>query len=474
MSELSTGILVFFVLAALVSLGVTAVTGKVKPAFQPHQSDWMILGALVLPFAGLLGLGNTFQLGESADILYFTGTVVLCWLLYQLQLPSSIRGTLLLLGAVGVTLPALPEEGTVLILNALLWGLLAWKLAETFYYRSQTDGDDVLPGLTWLLGAYWMVLTGYPLKTALYLGILLGALGISLLLRHVDRLPVKLPERFMAKPLLTAVIGALGLLILITNVLWAPTFGKWACLYGFGIFLGFFLNVVQSLDDQALKPHKVLLVLVGIGLGTLVASRMFGTFGWVVLTGAMLVALRPGMVLAAAAFLLTRTLLQVFIVQHNPNVTGINITHPYTSAALYASILLVFLLPLFYKSSDSPLKHWVTVAGLGLLVPALAMYFFHAEPTGSLLTGTVVSALMVVAAGPLLSAETQNPFRDNLLWWIAFMVSTGLVGSGLIELGNVALRSTRLMVLGAIAVLLLAAWAGIQKFGSGRPSVNVS
>ena len=64
--------------------------------------------------------------------------------------------------------------------------------------------------------------------------------------------------------------------------------------------------------------------------------------GLLVLAPTTMVALRPNVAIFAGLFWTVRVLLQAFVVQYNPNVTGINLMHSYTSAALYGDLCLFY------------------------------------------------------------------------------------------------------------------------------------
>ena len=80
-----------------------------------------------------------------------------------------------------------------------------------------------------------------------------------------------------------------------------------------------------------------------VGICTLVASRLFGMEGLLILAAATVVAPIPGSALIAGLFWSSRALLQSYVSQFNPNVTGVNLMHNYASAALYAGFLVIIL-----------------------------------------------------------------------------------------------------------------------------------
>src|SRR6185369_9754581 len=89
--------------------------------------------------------------------------------------------------------------------------------------------------------------------------------------------------------------------------------------------------------------------LIVIGIFTLLASRLFGTVGVLVMAATTLVAIRGGVAQIAALFWITKTFAHAFTEQFNPNVTGINLTHPYSAAGLYAGFLIVVFASVLFR-----------------------------------------------------------------------------------------------------------------------------
>jgi len=192
----------------------------------------------------------------------------------------------------------------------------------------------------------------------------------------------------------------------------------------------------------------------------------------------------------AALFLLGRVMLQAFLSQYSANVTGINITHPYASAALYVGFAIMLLLPaglnvlqskmqgneVLAESESSTLQSnfnplaSVLLGGTSLLVAGLANFFLHGEATASLLLALLVSGLGVSFFAAFNDAQSRVIPMFATLLTLAGVLATPEI----LDWGNSAEKAQKLVVLGiALAVIVLVGFV-TQQFGSGRKPVQVS
>jgi hypothetical protein len=276
---------------------------------------------------------------------------------------------------------------------------------------------------------------------------------------------------------LLAVVGGLATMLLTRNGLLQPDALKfWPCLYGGGILLAFLAEGLLAQPDAPSKDKlpQVLVTLAVIGLGTLVGSRLFGTLGWVVLAVAFLTLPSPRIAGVAVFFWLARTLVQGFSYQYNLNLTGINLTHTYVTAAQFAGVTLMLLIPAMARSWKQSAAVPLLLTGLAVLLPALSNYFLHAEAAGSLLLALMTGAVPLTVIAPLLLSETEAVVVRPLVPLTLVCATGALATAPLLELGQFATREDQLQVLAgslvAIGLLVFLLYRSL----SGRDSVKVA
>src|SRR4030095_12104464 len=183
-----------------------------------------------------------------------------------------------------------------------------------------------------------------------------------------------------------------------------------------------------------------------VGALTLVATRLFGMTGLLVLAATTVVAATPGSALIAALFWASRVLLQAYVLQYNPNVTGINMMHTYTTAAAYAGVLAILVLSVLIKEVRDRRVLSAIFLGTACVPPCAANYFLHSEPTGSLLVSIGVTAVLTALLSPALYQE-QGADQENLLLVPALVTTLALVSHELIALGDDTSSQDRLVVM---------------------------
>jgi hypothetical protein len=239
------------------------------------------------------------------------------------------------------------------------------------------------------------------------------------------------------------------------------------------MFCAYLFQNVDVEGEQTVTATVGIQQLIVIGVLTLVAARFFGAWGMLMLVPAAILPVRGGVAQYAGLFFLSRVLLQGFVTDYNANVTGINLTHAYTGAALYAGfIVMAILFMLLRELTDRRVRAGVFLAA-GALVPMAADFYLHAEPASSLLVATTCAGVMLAVLGPALQRTEKPVGFGNLLLVPSMMAVAGITYGGLIETGVNATNETRLGIIGgAVALAVIAAliaWFISRQDASKKP-----
>ncbi len=441
--------------------------------WRPDLAAWGGFAAVLAPFLLLLAAAQFLKIGAGESLCYLAVGAVLPFVLTRLNIPPRLMGILLLATMVLITW-FFKDAAAAPACFALLGGLTVWKSAENLLLKNESNLEDILPAFIWLVGLNWVRTVLPQAHYASQEGLLLGALAVVLLLR-VLQTPLLPNDKLYIKRFMLAATGGLGLLIVITKLLLTPQLSSMAVLLGAGVFVAYLLDAMYGTEEKSYGPTEAITVLVIVGIMTLVASRLFGNFGLLVLAPAMLVGQRSGFAHAAALFLVTRALLQGYVYNYVQNVTGINIMHAYTAAALFAGFLIPAVVSISIR--DVTDRRWLITIFLSVsaIAPLFANYFLHEEPTGSLLMAVTVAAMLFVTLGPVLYRKPV-PGHDNVLLVPAQMASFALLSSGLIGLGNEGTGEEKIKILlYCAAVVLIFSMVLYWLFTkSGRKPVEVS
>lgn len=479
MVTLSTSILWLFAIACLVSLVIPFLRDKVvgKLTYKEMAPSLPQFLFVVLPMAAIFGIASQFGVNVANTLPYFLGAAAAVFLLSRINMPAQLSGIMLLVGAFLFT-NGTPVEGFLVPASALMFGLLSWKIADNFLFKSSYD--DVLPAVIWLAGTMWIRLSSEGADMVMHESLLLGVISVCLLIRTIFHVVTQFMEDdvYYLKRTVLATTGGLCLLIVITKLLTAPDLAKVAALVGAGmlatfIFAGRAIPVSDPPADdptapKPLDPYASLLgtngigMLIAIGILLLVATRLWGTLGLVLLAPTALVAAWPGPAQYPGLFFTLRTLLQVFILSFNSNVTGINIMHAYTGAALYAGFIIMAILTLLLRDIlDRRILTAIYLAA-GVMVPLGANYFLHAEPTSSLLVSSTVAAVLLAAIAPTMQQPSTAKGYENIMLLPALMIASGITTSGLLEAGatsTIQLKATMLGYgIGLLVVVAIVCW----------------
>lgn len=427
-------------------------------------SSWRPLLFTVLPIAGLLLFGKLGNLTMVNCAPYFVGAALLAYVLSQANFSGEIRSLLLLMASVALT-TFMPTEYQNPMLGTM-GGLLAWKLTENLMHKPESRLDDVLAPMVWLTTVYWAKLTLPEVPGILAQCVVLSTLFVAVFIRWVQ--PILLPrDTIYLKRLMLALTGGLALLIVFTKVLTSSTLTNTVILGGSGFMLTYLLQSLdRSVDDTPNLARGIKNVLL-VGIATLAATRLFGMQGLLVLAAATVLAPLPGSALVAGFFFLSRVLIECYVFAYNQNVTGINLMHTYTSAALYAGFLMVVLGSVFIKDLKSRVVLTCIFLGSIIVLPAATNFFLHPEPTSSFLVSlgvaSVLASLLAPAIYPSFAAD-----QENLILLPAVGSVVAIASYELIEIGNNATTHDRLMALGGIAALV-AILAVISKLATSPP-----
>lgn len=388
----------------------------------------------------------------------FLGGLVLTWLLSVLKLPGHLRGLALLGASVCFTL-YMPADTPRLALIAASLGLITWKVSEMVYVLREPDFLDVIPPLSWLVGVFW-ILTGLPSGSSAALeGVLLAALSSVILLRLFQN-PFMSDDKWYLKRIIMSATGGLIMLIACTKLVLLPDAGGYAWLVGGSLFVSHmfrdFEERAKDKIDDPLVVFQFLSMAVLIAGVTVVASRLFGTVGFVVVAITTLVA-RPGSIVhCAGLFWLVRALLQGYVYDFVANVTGVNILHPYVGAVVYAGFAIALVLGISLRDAEDKWLKWSLFLMVGTLAPLAANFFLHAEPAAGLFDATMVGCILFAIFMPVLF-KSFDAAQGYLLLVPAQMITVAMLSSELINKGNEAVTATKLQMLIAAGVIVAVA-----------------
>lgn len=410
---------------------------------------------VMLPFIALFGFASLLGCPVGNTMPYFIGGMFCFLLCARSGLTSQLTGVLLLAAALVFTM-MIPADGATLPVVAATMGLLVGKMTDSIFLSGERALEDIIAPASWLAGSLWLHTISSDAIPVAQQGLLLGTISVCLLLRIFGR-PFMSDDRWLLKRVVLAATGGLAVLIVITKLLFAIDLAPIALLVGAGMFATYlFQNVDLKKDEPSSVRMACINLLIVIAALTMVATRMFGMFGLVVLVPTVLIAPRFSIGQYIGSFFLIRILVQVFVSIYDSNVTGINIMHPYTGAAEYAGLILMAVMALLLRD----IKNKAALVSLSLggcaLVPMAADYYLHAEPTSSLLVAACASAVIMAVLLPVFQSEASDVRCENLLLMPGLMSVIGITYSGLLDAGNNATNEFKTTILayavGAIIV----------------------
>lgn len=436
-------------------------------SIKPLVANLGIFALVFLPFLGLLFLASHFAVLPAGVISYFAAAACLSYLLSGINLPSYLRG--IILGGASVALTCLAPVDFISLAGALT-GLLTVKLTENIGYGGDSNLDDVLPPLTWLTAVMWLTSIDSPQELPKRAAVILGVMAVSIFMRFVQGPFVFVgkteDDKIMVKRVVLACTAGLGVLCIVVKLLNLMQYQNLALLCGAGYFLCYLYKDLNGEDRYSLPGQQALRLLVFVGALTLVAMRFYGTFGLLALAATGMLAPLSTAGLFPALYFGSRALLQVYLQHFNQNVTGINLTHPYAGAAQYGGFLLGIAMLLLLKEKIERKLLLALALSACIITPVLSNFVLHSEATCSLFVATVSSCFLLAVVGPALQGSSSKG-AENITLAPALMISSGILTSGLLELGNSATISVKTTVLsyGVVFVVLLAAvfWFFFQR-----------
>lgn len=435
-------------------------------SLKPLIGNLGLFALVFLPFLGLLFTAQQFQVAVGA-MPYFAGAACLSYLLGGLGLPSYLRG-LLLLGA-GVALTSTVQTDFIGLASALT-GLLVVKLSENLGYALESSLDDIVPPFIWLSSSMWVSSVYSGKDLAEHAAVILGIMAVSIFMRFVQGPIVKVgnpaDDKIMLKRVVLSATAGLGVLCLVVKMMNLLEMQNLALICGAAYFVTYLYKDLNGEDRYALGGQQALRLLIFIGILTLVAMRFYGSFGLLALAPTAMVAPLSTAALFPGIYCASRVLLQVYLQHFNLNVTGINLTHPYSGAAQYAGLLLgVAMLMLLKEKMDRRVLLSLALSAC-IITPVLSNFLLHSEPTCSLFVSTIVSCFLLSVLGPALQSNSTNHV-ENLSLAPALMISSGILTSGLLNVGNEATIAVKTTVLsyGVVFVLIssFAFWFFFQR-----------
>ncbi len=429
-----------------------------------------ILLAVVVPVVAVLLSANAAGIDLMIAAPFFAGAAFLAFFLSQIGLPPFLRG-LVLVGAAVTMSCFLPKESFALPAEAAITGLIAWKCLENLLLDDSSEVQDFLPPFLYLSGMYMLNVNDSVSMVAQHQNLVLASLIVAIFMRWIQD-PFLKEDKLYVKRIALAVTGGLFLLVMVTKMIVALELAKYAAILGGGFFLTYLLQATDKACESDAPAHKCFKQLLFIGIFTLLASRLFFTPGMIVLAISTLIATKPGAARIAGLYWGGYVFLQCFIQQYNSNMTGINVLHPYTSAALYAGFLIAITATLLLRQKMDNRARAILFVSAGLIAPAATNYFLHAEPTASLLLAALIGTTMMAVFIPAFEAE-QAKSRETLMLLPLQLISTSMIASELLSKGSESDTQQRviaLVVLSVVSTVLLGIASRLSRRADGAGS----
>jgi len=429
----------------------------------------LFIGVL-LGGGALFGLGSLLGLALAAQILPFVLGLAAAFIVCSLKFENKSRGLLLLGSAVVAFISIAPVDNQSYMHSGLVSyvvGILSWKLCSNFLNPGKPILSDVAPAVLFIAGQI-CVSTAYSGTALVRAHDLVNSAFIASTLINWFQRPFRADDNFLLKRFTLTATGALIFLILVTKVVLAPQYAPLAVLIAAGFAFSY------ALDGQGVKPGTtaeegsldlIRNVLI-IGIITLVATRLYGDLGLIVVAATTSISFFRQAPAVAALFVAARVLEQTFDHSYVANVTGINLMHSYVSAAQYFGFFTVFALMLLLKEGRGRQFETVAVTAVAVIGPALVNYFLHGEASCSYLIALTVAGVLVSTLGQKFFTDQEGLCASLML--VATQASAiGLLTAELIEIGNSTSNPERLRVVyclaGVMALLMIVSYFKSKK-----------
>jgi hypothetical protein len=350
--------------------------------------------AIILPVGGLMLISQSLGVANIAGAApYFAGAVAIPFLINAIGLPPFLRA-LLILGITVAFTSFVPADNYQEPLAAVVAGLVCWKSAQNLLKQENSTLEDFLPAYLWLVTMYWTKTVDSESWVGHHQNLILASFIVAIFMRWIQDPFLKVDNLYVKRACL-AVTGGLVLLILVTKVIVVMDLAKICVIGGAGYLLTYMLQAMDKAgphESIAMKSFKQLLF---IGIFTLLSTRLFFTPGLIVLAISTAIATTSGAAMIAGLYWGSYIFLHTFIYKFNSNMTGINVMHPYTSAGLYAGLLIAITASLLIRERIDNRSKALLFVSASLLAPAATNFFLHAEPTSSLLLAVLIGSVLI-------------------------------------------------------------------------------
>jgi hypothetical protein len=413
-----------------------------------QKKSFFNLAFILLLLTLVLSLGAYFQVLESWCLVYFTGAFFFVWLVDKLKFPVYFGQALTLFLSILACLSFNPDSA-VQRASAVIAGVSLASIYTANYKIS-------LVPLTWLVTLIWL-----PQENAISTqNLFLTLISISLFVQRLLQIKFFQEDKKYFKRSALILASAFVSYLFVQNILLAPKLTNLAWAFASGMIANLLIVLLEE-NKIEITPFLALLI---FGLTSLVSLRTLGTNGLLAVSVSTLVFVNAKYLPIATMFFLGRVLVQVFSLQYNSNITGINLMHPYVYAAQFAGLALGIII--IYALSK--LKSNTIIFTLFITLIALsANFFLHEEATASLYLSFLVSAICLsLLLEPLL--KEANNFVDNLIVYPFTAIGLSLLFGGVFNLGNEATKFIKLLVLAVVLVISLSLLFIQRKLSSGE------
>jgi hypothetical protein len=456
----------------LASFDLSRNHGWKELSFKLSQKHLLQFLLWTMPGAGLLAVITVTQSTSPWNILLFLLAAFVPFVLAEIHFPAPAAGGLLLLLSLALT-GFDNQHSTANSLLVFSLGLLFYKAIDILYFGRKVQFEDVIPAIIWLSTLAWYQSSVFDVSfvdkaksVATQKHIVLLALTVSFVVKILSTMYAA-PDRLFLKRIALSATGGSVLFLLTNNVLLSPFFALISALYTGGLFTALFCNGAFSEEKKTVSEssqvQRQLQFVILIGILTLIGSRTFGTFSFLVLASTTLLAPAASAAGAVALFWTSRVLLETYVFSYNSNVTGINLMHPYVSASLFAGFFISLLFTISLMRASKGWQDSLFFVGIASVGPILSNYFLHEEPTSGFLSSLLTASVLLICFAPLLNPSAPDPARLNSLMLVpAFSLVTALFSSSLLALGNETPLEARiqnaLYITGFLAAITLVAF----------------
>lgn len=440
--------------------------------------------ALSLPVIAIICLGqyfsqDQFMLCIYSSVLPFVFSLIVTTLCLSNGMSTRLNRLLLLL--VTATTAALCKDITSYI-PAIIFGISCAKLCALLFAdhiqqddKAKLQVDDIQPTLIIFTGILWLnSIYSAPLNST-YINLLYCAVSATVL-QELVHTPFLKNDSWYLKRIILAISGGLFYLIAITKILGLPKFDNMALALAVGFLVTYLIKDHPSIEKEkheeprlpiheerpepefTEKLQTALMQLSLIGLATLAASRLLGMFGLLIFACATIIGAPASLLGAVGLFLSGRVLLQTFINDYNLNLSGINICHTYSSAAIYGGIAIILLIGAILTNKDKVKAAGFLTTVTILLTAPLANFFLHAEASSSLYFALLACGIVSAVLGKLFTKQKNTTLAYVITLLPLCTIAYATLIPNLLSLGANAILQVKLYVLaGAMAAIYASA-----------------